>query len=339
VSGGFPTGHRMFIDTHRQKITKRAGQGGPDPSRSALSLELQPPEQLRARIRLLEAVIDNFPGGLLLFDQNLKLVLCNEQQQALLEYPQTLFSNGEPSLEEIFRVNAKRGEYGPGPVEAHVSAKMALVAQKCAHVFERTRPNGTVLEIRGVPLPAGGFVTTYLDVTDQRKNQRMIEHMALHDAVTGLPNRAKLSIEINRALKGIADGRNFALHYIDLDRFKPINDQFGHEAGDAILKSVASRLQECVRESDMAARIGGDEFIVLQMGVRSAHDAEMVASRVIKAVSRSHVLRDQTHRVGVSVGIAVAPWDSRNSEELIRKADKAMYRSKNAGGNQFCFYS
>jgi diguanylate cyclase (GGDEF)-like protein len=304
-----------------------------------LPIECQSPRQLRDRIRLLEAVIDNFPGGLMLFDQDLQLVLCNEQQHALLEYPEMLFENGNPSLEQIFQVNAQRGEYGPGPAEALVSAKMELVDRKCAHVFERTRPNGTVLEIRGVPLADGGFVTTYLDVTEQRKNQRMIEHLALHDAVTGLPNRTKLASHLERALDGVAGGHMFALHYIDLDRFKPINDKHGHETGDAILRSVATRLLDCVRDSDMVARIGGDEFVIIQNAIRSARDAEQVANRVIKSVSRGHVVHDRSYVISASVGISVAPQDGAIADELIRKADNAMYRSKNSGGNQLFFYN
>ena len=296
-------------------------------------------EQLQGRIRLLEAVVNNFPGGLLLFDQDLRLVLCNRQQIDLLEYPEALFANGNPTLEDIVRVNAERGEYGPGSVEGHVATKMALVEQKCAHVFERTRPNGTVLEIRGVPLADGGFVTTYLDVTERRKNQSLIEHMALHDAVTGLPNRTKLTCHLKRALEQIEDDLPFAVHYIDLDGFKPINDNHGHEVGDNVLQSVAGRLLDSVRESDLVARIGGDEFIILQFGIRTARDAEHIAKRVIKAISRTHVLNDQPHAIGASIGISVAPYDGTVSEDLVRKADSAMYRSKQSGGNQFFFYS
>lgn len=306
---------------------------------TADAAERGPLSALLDRIQMLEAVIDHFPGGLMLFDKELRLVLCNDQQKALLDYPPSLFEGGNPSLQEIFDVNARRGEYGPGEPDALTAAKMALVEQKRAHVFERTRPNGTVLEIRGVPLPGGGFVTTYLDVTDQRKSQRIIEHMALHDAVTGLPNRAKFAQHLDQALGDVAEGAKLALHYIDLDRFKPINDTFGHETGDTILKSVAGRLLDSVRDSDMVARIGGDEFVIIQTGIRSARDAELVANRVITSVTRSHVVKNRSYRIGASVGISVAPWDSADPAELIRKADDAMYRSKNSGGNQHCFYS
>lgn len=302
-------------------------------------LELLSPVQMRERIRLLEAVIDNFPGGLLLFDHDLRLVLCNRQQKELLEFPEALFRNGNPTIEEIFRFNASRGEYGEGSAEALIKAKMELVHKKCAHTFERTRPNGTVLQIRGVPLEHGGFVTTYLDVTEQRKNQSMIEHLAMHDAVTGLANRTKLVFLLHDALSNLRDGDSVALHYIDLDSFKPVNDNYGHDIGDAILKSVAERLLTCMRDTDCVARIGGDEFVIMQRGIRSAHDAEIVGSRIIKAVGRSHDLPEGSFTIGASVGVSLAPASSAEVDELIRQADEAMYRSKRAGGNRLSFYA
>ncbi len=316
----------------RQRPLKRGAN-------SRVPLELLSPAQMRERIRLLEAVIDNFPGGLLLFDQDLRLVLCNRQQKDLLEYPDTLFKNGSPTLEEIFRFNASRGEYGEGSAEALIKAKMELVHKKCAHTFERTRPNGTVLQIRGVPLEHGGFVTTYLDVTEQRKNQSMIEHLAMHDPVTNLANRTKLVFLLHDALSNLQDGESLALHYIDLDSFKPINDNHGHDVGDAILKSVADRLLTCVRDTDCVARIGGDEFVIVQRGIRSAQDAEIVANRIIKAVTRSHDLSEGPFTIGASVGVSLAPGHCAEVDELIRQADEAMYRSKRAGGNRLSFYA
>lgn len=293
---------------------------------------------MRERIRLLEAVIDNFPGGLLLFDKDLRLVLCNRQQKELLEYPEALFKDGNPTLEQIFRFNASRGEYGAGNADAFIEAKMELVRKKCAHTFERIRPNGTVLQIRGVPLEHGGFVTTYLDVTEQHRSQSRIEHLAMHDAVTGLANRTKLVFLLQEALSNLTDGDRIALHYIDLDRFKPINDNHGHDVGDSILKSVAQRLLTCVRDTDCVARIGGDEFVILQKGIRSEADARIVGSRIIKAISKSHDLPEGSFTLGASVGIALAPVNGTDVDELIRCADEVMYRSKRAGGNRLSFH-
>jgi diguanylate cyclase (GGDEF)-like protein len=291
------------------------------------------------RIQLLEAVIDNFPGGLLLFDGELKLVLCNAQQRRLLDYPDSLFANGNPGLEEIFAFNAARGEYGPGDVEDHVRIRMDLVAKKRAHVFERKRPNGTILEIRGMPLAGGGFVTTYLDVTEQRKNQELIAHLAHHDQLTNLPNRTLMLDRLNIALAGVRRGRKVALHYIDLDRFKPINDTCGHAIGDTVLKSVSSRILSTVRETDSVARIGGDEFVVIQVDVETVIDAEIVAKRIIDSVSEARFHDNIDISVNASVGIVFAPWDGNSPEELLRKADQAMYRSKSLGGGCFSFYS
>jgi diguanylate cyclase (GGDEF)-like protein len=315
-----------------------AMQPSPNPVfRPVAPLEPLSPAQMRERIRLLEAVIDNFPGGLLLFDKDLRLVLCNRQQMELLEYPEALFTDGNPTLEQIFRFNASRGEYGEGSVEAFIKAKMELVRKKCAHTFERTRPNGTVLQIRGVPLEHGGFVTTYLDVTEQHRTQSKIEHLAMHDAVTGLANRTKLVLLLQETLSNLSDGDCLALHYIDLDRFKPINDNHGHDVGDAILKSVAGRLLTCVRDTDCVARIGGDEFVILQKGIRTQADAQIVGARIIKAISKSHELPEGSFTIGASVGVALAPHDGSDVDELVRSADEAMYRSKRAGGNKLSF--
>jgi diguanylate cyclase (GGDEF)-like protein len=323
----------LKIDARATAPVNRKPSKGP-----AVPLELMSPEQLHERIRLLEAVIDNFPGGLLLFDKDLRLVLCNRQQKELLEYPEELFKNGNPSIEQIFRFNASRGEYGEGSVDTFIKAKMELVHKRCAHTFERIRPNGTVLQIRGVPLEHGGFVTTYLDVTEQHRTQSKIEHLAMHDPVTGLANRTKLVFRLQEALANLTDGDQLALHYIDLDRFKPINDNHGHDVGDAILKSVAGRLLTCVRDTDCVARIGGDEFVILQKGIRSEADAEIVGMRIIGSISRSHDLPEGSFTLGASVGIALAPMHGIDVDELIRRADEVMYRSKRAGGNRLSFH-
>jgi diguanylate cyclase (GGDEF)-like protein len=321
------------IELRTETRLRRASARGP-----AVPTELLSPAQMRERIRLLEAVIDNFPGGLLLFDKDLRLVLCNRQQKELLEYPEELFKDGNPTLEQIFRFNASRGEYGEGSVETFIKAKMELVRKKCAHTFERTRPNGTVLQIRGVPLEHGGFVTTYLDVTEQHRTQSKIEHLAMHDPVTGLANRTKLVFLLQETLSNLTDGDQLALHYIDLDRFKPINDNYGHDVGDAVLRSVARRLLTCVRDTDCVARIGGDEFVILQKGIRSTHDAEIVGTRIVRAISKTHDLPEGSFTLGASVGIALAPTHCADVDELIRRADEVMYKSKRAGGNRLSLH-
>lgn len=303
------------------------------------SIAMQTIDLLSERVQLLEQVVDNFPGGIQLFDKNLQLVLCNRQQREMLGYPDELFASGDPTLETIFRFNAERGEYGPGNVEELVAERMQRVARREPHVFERTRPNGTVLEIRGMPLADGGFVTTYLDVTEQRKSAAMIAHMAHHDMLTGLANRKLLLDRLTMELARSRRGHNMALLYLDLDKFKPINDRYGHAVGDQVLKHVADRMARLVRETDTVARLGGDEFVVIQSGINAAGDAAKLATRLIGSVSEKHFVSNADVTVGVSVGIALAPGDGDSPDNLLHAADSALYTAKRNGGLRLNFHS
>lgn len=294
---------------------------------------------LEERVRLLEAIVENFPGGISLFDTDLRMVVCNEQQKRMLDYPDHLFAGGCPTLEDIFRFNAERGEYGPGDVEGHVQARLARVRERRPHAFERTRPNGTIVEIRGVPIRGGGFVTTYLDVTEHRRAQATIAHMAHHDSLTGLPNRTLLLDRLDQAIARAKRGEKAALHYLDLDRFKPVNDTYGHAVGDLLLKSASARLLSSIRETDTAARLGGDEFVVLQVGIGSNTDAAILARRLIASVSAPYDIADTPIEIGTSIGIALAPLDGGTADELLLRADQALYRCKTFGRGRFGFAS
>jgi diguanylate cyclase (GGDEF)-like protein len=295
--------------------------------------------RLKERIRLLEAVTANFPGGISLFDHELRMVLCNEEQKRLLDYPDSLFAGGYPTLEQLFRFNAERGEYGPGDVEAHVARRMALVRERKAHHYERTRPNGTVLEIRGVPLEGGGFLTTYLNVTEQRRNQQLIAHMAHHDPLTDLPNRILFNDRMKTAVALARRGATMAIHYLDVDGFKPVNDRHGHHAGDRLLIAISERLRASVRENDTVARLGGDEFAVIQTGISRRADAAVLAKRLLSCFAEPFPIEDDLAiKAGVSIGVALAPADGLTPDELIRKADAALYQSKGAGRGRFTFF-
>jgi diguanylate cyclase (GGDEF)-like protein len=283
---------------------------------------------LKERIRLLEAVVDNFPGGISLFDKDLRLTLCNAEQKRLLDYPDELFANGPPSLEDIFRHKARTGEYGPGNVEDLVRVRLDLAREHRAHTYERTRPNGTVLEVRGVPLKGGGFLTTYLDVTEQRRVHQMVAHAAHHDPLTGLPNRLLFADRLGQAVARVGRGEMMALLYIDLDRYKPVNDAYGHPVGDALLKAVADRLSKAKRDTDTVARLGGDEFAIVQTGIRAEGDAAALARRIIRSVAAPYSIAGHSIVIGATIGVALAPHHGRDPEELLRNADFALYRCK-----------
>jgi len=308
--------------------------------RETLNTRLDENNKLLAeRTSHLQAIVDNFPGGIGLFDRDLRLLVCNERAKSLLELPAHLFAAARTALEDLLRFNAQRGEYGPGDVELQVAERMALSRTGSTYAFQRERPNGTVLDVRGVPLDDGSFLTTYMDITERHRAEARIAHMARHDVLTGLPNRAVLRERLDQAIKGTRDGdRQFAVHVLDLDRFKEINDTLGHPVGDALLKVVAERLRTCVRETDTLARLGGDELCIIQSVADASSEPAALANRVIEQLGKPFDLDDHHVTVGVSVGIAIMPADGTDPDQLMRSADLALYRAKSEGRGMYRFF-
>jgi diguanylate cyclase (GGDEF)-like protein len=286
----------------------------------------------------LQAIIDNFPGGISFLDADLRLIVASDGARKLLQFPDELFAGGPPLLEDIFRFNAKRGEYGPGDIEEQVAARIALARLNKAHVFERTRPDGTVIEVRGVPITRGGFITTYTDITERRRSEAAIVHLAYHDPLTQLANRAKLSDKLRHALESARNDHLVAIHLIDLDHFKHVNDSLGHPAGDRLLQEAATRLNGIVSPTDIVARMGGDEFAVVQTEVTEDNEIAALAERVTQSLEQSYEFDGQPMFIAASIGIAVAPRDGATAEQLMRNADLALYASKSSGRNTYRFF-
>ncbi|MFA6312551.1 MAG: diguanylate cyclase [Sterolibacterium sp.] len=527
---------------------------------------------------ILKTLLDNLPSGVTIFGANFEMIVCNAKLREMLEFPPELFADGLPSLEMLFRFNAGRGEYGQGDPDQQTAAALARAREMQPHVFERTRPNGTVLEIRGTPMPGGGFVSIYTDVTERRHaeqalqesaaqlrliydtasvaifdvnmqgvithaNRRMAEmfgcsmenlvgseyvahihpsereigrqkmlalmasnipsvdlerhywredgsefvghltgrqildsqgqaiglvgvimdvterrqleevqllastvlnavgegvcvtdaenriisvnpaftkitgytreealgqnprllasgqhgpeyfremwerldshgswqgeirnrrksgeifvewlsinqvhnehgtlkyhvavfsdiserkaaEMRVHDLLTDLPNRTLFTDRLQQALaKAKRDKTRLALMYLDFDKFKPVNDTFGHAVGDLLLKDAAQRMQHCVRESDTVARIGGDEFVVLLPSVESAQDALAVAEKLRLGLDQPFELAGHVMNISASIGVAVYPEHGHDEDELSKNADAAMYLAKQNGRN------
>lgn len=191
---------------------------------------------------------------------------------------------------------------------------------------------------------ASGNITHYLglysDVSRQKHVQERIHRLAYYDALTGLPNRQLFTDRLNQALK--YSGRHnsrLALFFLDLDRFKNINDTLGHSIGDKVLQMTAERLTKCVRQTDTLARIGGDEFTIIIQDVNEDFDAILVAEKVVNAFREPLLVDDHELYITPSIGISLFPDDGNNSEELIKHADTAMYRAKELGGNGFQFFA
>jgi diguanylate cyclase (GGDEF)-like protein/PAS domain S-box-containing protein len=189
-----------------------------------------------------------------------------------------------------------------------------------------------------------GAITNYIalfsDITERKASFDRIQHLAHYDALTHLPNRALLSDHIDLAIAGAKrNNSKLAVVFLDLDRFKIVNDTMGHHVGDTLLLAVAERLQQCVRESDTVARLGGDEFVILLNIINEDQDAALVAQKVIDLIGKPFTLGEYRAEIGTSIGISIYPAHGADKFTLLKHADAAMYTAKEKGRNNFQFYS
>ncbi len=198
----------------------------------------------------------------------------------------------------------------------------------------------TITAVRGEDGLISHYVGTMIDITARKADELRIAHLAHHDMLTDLPNRTTLIDRLHQALaQARRDHGMLALMFVDLDKFKSVNDTLGHDVGDLLLKKVAIRLQTCVqRESDTVSRVGGDEFIVMLPSIKQEQDAMVVAEKILQAMAREFTVGKHTIQIGSSIGIALYPNDATNVEVLMKNSDTAMYQAKQDGRNCYRFY-
>lgn len=298
-------------------------------------------ERLEQTSDMLRTLIEHIPAGVTMVDRHLHLVAWNERARELLDIPAELLQAPVVTLESMFRFNLQRGEYGPcDDPEETVQTLLERARHFEPHAFERTRPNGRVLFIQGQPLTTGGFVTVYTDITEQKSHEAEIKRLARTDPLTGLDHRGAFTIALRQALaQAERHSSQLAVLFIDMDRFKAINDSLGHEIGDVVLIETARRLRERLRQSDIVARIGGDEFVVALTGIDAELDAGQVAAQLVSTLSEPYQIERGDVHLSPSIGIALYPQDAEEENELLRLADLAMYHVKNEGGAGFRFYT
>jgi diguanylate cyclase (GGDEF)-like protein len=186
-----------------------------------------------------------------------------------------------------------------------------------------------------------GALIVLHDITDQKKSEEKIKHMAYHDALTGLPNLRFFKEKLTDFLEKenfVDDSNMLSVMFLDLDGFKAVNDQFGHDIGDLLLQEVCKRISSCLKDHDIAARIGGDEFTVLLPELKTQEDAILMANTIIEKIRETYEFKGKKVQVTTSIGISFSPQDGTTKSTLMRNADSAMYRAKNSGKNQYCVF-
>jgi diguanylate cyclase (GGDEF)-like protein/PAS domain S-box-containing protein len=287
--------------------------------------------KLRRQKDLLDTALENMLQGLCMYDADGRVMLCNVHFAEMVGFSVAEL-HGKTLLDMIERRKA-RGEF-PGDPRKYVESVKADIRKGKTNSRIIKSATGRTLRVSEQPRPDGGWVSTLEDITEWSAAQARITHMAHHDALTDLANRTQLVSKLEEALATLpAQRTGVAVHFIDLDRFKKVNDTLGHDVGDFLLKMVAERLSAVTRAGDVVARLGGDEFVVVQTGVGGRDKAEEFAHRLISAVAAPLKLNDQIIVATVSVGVALAPEDGANAERILKSADLALYKAKADGRN------
>ncbi|WP_409566539.1 putative bifunctional diguanylate cyclase/phosphodiesterase [Methylobacterium sp. E-065] len=221
--------------------------------------------------------------------------------------------------------------------EIFQSLQHALSSQSTVSFEVTGRARTLMIEV--CPIVDGGWIATLEDVSARKASEARADEMARLDPLTGLPNRLLLRERLAEALARLQrNGEPYALLLIDLDRFKPVNDTLGHPIGDLLLAKVADRLRSTVRPTDTVARIGGDEFVILQTGIREAGNTQALARRIVDLISRTYMVDGHLLTIGASVGVALAPTDGETADKLLKNADLALYRAKLDGRGTYRFF-
>ncbi len=416
-------------------------------------------DELRRQNEVLNVIMEYFPGGISLVDDQLRVTVSNAKYQQLQALPDHLFAGPEVRFEDIIRHNVLRGDYGPGDIDQLVADRILMARSGQPYLIQREYNNGRVLEIRGLPLPGGGFVSSYVDVTERKeteeklrlaasvfthtseaitittaqgviidvndaftritgyarvealgkkpsllssgrhdaafyasmwrelianghwsgeiwnrrktgevyaenltinavhdasgrveqyvglfsdisalkRHQAQLEHIAHYDALTNLPNRVLLA---DRLQQGLAQaqrrGQLLAVAYLDLDGFKAINDEHGHEVGDRVLVVLSDLMRQTLREGDTLARLGGDEFVVVLVDLVDVASCEPMLTRLLAAAAQPVDIGGCKVQVSASLGVTFYPQMGEvDADQLLRQADQAMYKAKVAGRNRY----
>jgi diguanylate cyclase (GGDEF)-like protein len=307
-----------------------------DPARQAQP-DLAAVNELILHNARMATALDHMSQGLCMFDVDKKLIVCNAQYTRMYGIPPEDVQPGTP-FRQILQNRLDNGQFTVGNPLDYIAERMAAVAEGKASVKVHHLTDGRLIAISHCPLEDGGWVATHDDITDIRRIEAQVAHMAHHDALTDLPNRVLFRDELGRALERIRPGEHLAVLCLDLDQFKSVNDTLGHPVGDVLLREVAHRLRKGTRGRDLVARIDGDAFAILQGAIKGPESAKALAEHIVNSLRQPYEVDGHQVVIGTSIGIAVAPTDSGDADQLLKLADMALYRCKLEGRGMYRFF-
>jgi diguanylate cyclase (GGDEF)-like protein/PAS domain S-box-containing protein len=318
---------RAFAKTRLElKAAQRAAQ--------LVSTEFQ--RQRRDRDQQFETALNNMSQGLCMFDADANLVVCNDRYLEMYGLSRDVVVPGA-NLRAILMHRKECGNFAGDP-DVYLKELRATIVKGDMQAQLFQPGDGRNISIVNRAMANGGWVATHEDITERTRAEEKIRHMARHDSLSGLANRAAFRDEMEQTLKRVRRGQGIAVMCLDLDHFKNVNDTLGHLIGDKLLCAVADRLKDVVRETDLIARLGGDEFAVLQTGLDKPEAAGSLAQRIITSIKQPYDLDGHQVVVSTSVGIAISPSDGNSTDQLLRNADMALYRAKSDGRSTYRYF-
>ena len=293
-------------------------------------------EELRARNLQFDTALKHMSQGLCMYDKDERVVVNNDRFATIYGLAPDDVRPGM-TRREIIELRIARGAWAGASAADYLHERTQPI-NASGHLVQEMCDGRSIL-LAHVPMPGGGWVCTHEDVTERRQAQDTIEHLARHDGLTDLPNRVLLRERLQEALARMRPGEGLAVHSLDLDRFKEVNDALGHAIGDELLVAVASRLRELGSNVDTLARIGADEFVIVQYPADSPTAATDLAAQVLAAMTEPFSLGDRFQVVlGTSIGIAMAPGDGTDADQLLKDASLALYRAKEEERGSYRFF-
>jgi diguanylate cyclase (GGDEF)-like protein len=294
-------------------------------------------DDLRQNQERFQAALGNMSQGLCMFGADGRLIVANTRFRDTYQLDPASVVPGRLMIEVL--QNSPLFVRQPNDLPNTVLAEhLAVAARRGSAVLTQELADGRVVTINHEPMPNGGFVDTFTDVTERRMAEARLAHMALHDPLTNLPNRTSFRQRLEEALHRTARGEPCAVLCVDLDQFKGVNDTLGHPVGDALLQCVTERMRAIMRRTDTVARLGGDEFAIVQSKIDQPGDTTILATRLLREFSAPFHVAGHHVVIGISIGIAIAPQDGADPDLLLKSADIALYQAKSDGGNRFRYF-